>query len=69
MDAEQVWRKMSPVEDYTRETFENWAGKQFSIGQNKAWRILKALLQMGKVQLIEEKRSGTNDLKKYRKKS
>jgi RecA-family ATPase len=67
VDAESVHRKMSLVQEYTRETFQEWAGKEFKIGVNPAWGILKALRDEGRVEVIEEKRSGTNSLKRYRK--
>ena len=64
---ESVLNKMSPLEEYTRDTFEYWAGKEFKIGVNKAWSILKALRDLGLIQVSGEERPGTNNLKKYRK--
>jgi len=65
-DLEDVWQKMSPLEEYTREIFEVWCGKEFSLGANKSWSILKALCHAGLVQVSEEKRPRTNPLKRYR---
>ena len=42
-DLEEVWQKMSSLEEYTRARFERWCGKEFSLGENKSWSILKAL--------------------------
>jgi len=66
-DLEDVWQKMSPLEEYTRGRFEQWCRKEFKLGENKSWLILKALCEDGLIQVSEEKRAGTNPLKKYRK--
>ena len=58
---------MSPLEEYTRARFQIWCGKEFSLGEIKSWEILKALCEDGLIQVSEEKRSGTNPLKRYRK--
>jgi hypothetical protein len=55
---------MSPLEEYTRQRFQQWCGKEFSLGENKSWLILK---DDGLAQVSEEKRPGTNPLKRYRK--
>jgi hypothetical protein len=64
---EEVWQKMSPLEEYTRRGFQDWCGKQFSLGVNKSWDILKGLCEDGLVQALEEERPKTNPLKRYRK--
>jgi hypothetical protein len=66
-DLEDVWQKMSPLEEYTRGRFEEWCRKEFSLGEKKAWSILQSLCDDGLAQVSEEKRTGTNPLKKYRK--
>ncbi len=66
-DLEEVWKKMSPLEEYSRVRFEQWCRKEFGLGEKKAWSILQNLCDEGLAQVSEEKRPGTNPLKKYRK--
>jgi len=68
-DCEEVWAKMSPVEDYTRPLFEELCRKEFKLGEKKAGSILQAMCDMGLAQVSEEKRPGTNPLKRYRRAS
>ena len=62
-----VWQKMSPLEPYTRQSFEIWAKNQFSIGERKAWNFLQVLVDYDLVQVLRQSRSGTNPLKTYQK--
>jgi hypothetical protein len=64
-----VWQKMSPLELYTRASFEMWVKSQFSLGERKAWNFLKVLVDHDLVQVLLESRSKTNPLKTYRKAS
>jgi hypothetical protein len=66
-DLEEVWEKMSPFEEYTKVRFEQWIWKQFGLGEKKACSILQNLCAEGLAQVSEEKRPGTNPLKKYQK--
>jgi len=65
--AKIVWAKMSMTDSYTRNQFQEWAGREFGIGFNRAWEILKSLTQDELVQVLEERRPKTNPLKWYRK--
>jgi hypothetical protein len=62
-----VWQKMSPVELYTRESFEIWAKNQFSLGEKKSWTFLQALVDHDLVQILLEPRHNTRPLKTYQK--
>jgi AAA domain-containing protein len=66
-NAEMVWKGMSPIEPYTRDTFQDWALEKFDLGANLAWNILKTLRDQKLVQVTLEKRPGTNPLKWYQK--
>jgi hypothetical protein len=68
-DLEEVWKEMSLLEEYSRPGFEQWCRKRFDIGEKRAWSLLQALCDNGLAQVSEEKRHGTNPLKRYRKAS
>jgi hypothetical protein len=65
--AKEVFAKMSPIEWYTKTTFVEWASVEFHIGIRKTENILKLFEENELVEVSEEKRSGTNSLKRYRK--
>jgi hypothetical protein len=58
---------MSPLELYTRESFEIWAKSQFSIGEKKSWSFLQVLVHHELVQILLETRSNARPLKTYQK--
>jgi hypothetical protein len=53
---------------YSREHWQQWAWKEFEIGEKKAWPLLKILRDEGRVRVVEQDRPGTNRLKLYQKK-
>jgi hypothetical protein len=67
LTAEQIWEKMSPLEWHTKTQFREWAHEKFHIGMNNADEKLKLLEEMKLVEVSEERRPGTNPLKRYRK--
>jgi hypothetical protein len=64
-----IYKQMDPLESFTRQTFEIWAGRTFSIGQKKAWGFLQVLEQKGLVQVSLTPRSRTCPLRTYQKAS
>ncbi len=62
-----VWQKMSPVECYTRETFEIWAKSLFFIGQKKSSAFLQVLVDHDLVQILSESRPNTRPRITYQK--
>lgn len=64
-----IWQKMSPLEAYTRETFELWAKSQFFIGQKKSSAFLQVLIDHDLVQILSESRPNTRPRITYQKAS
>ena len=64
-----VWQKMSPLEHYTRQSFEIWAKSQFSLGEKKAWAFLQVLADHDLVQILSTPRPNTRPLNTYLKAS
>jgi RecA-family ATPase len=64
-----IWQKMSPLEVYTRETFEIWAKSQFFIGQKKSSAFLQVLIDHELVQILPESRPNTRPRITYQKAS
>jgi AAA domain len=64
-----VWQKMSPLEHYTRQSFEIWAKAQFSLGEKKSWGFLQVLVDHELVQILSTPRPNTRPLHTYQKAS
>jgi hypothetical protein len=67
--AEIVLEKMSPIEWVTRPQFIEWAIETFSIGRDRADKMLTDLFDRDLVEILLTPRPKTNPKKEYRRKS
>jgi hypothetical protein len=65
--AQKLWKKMSPLQKYTRQDWQEWAKNEFRVGINRANGFLDTLMLENMVRMSVVKRKGTNDLKLYEK--
>ena len=65
--AQKLLERMPQAQNYTRQTFLEWAREELGIGHNRAWDWLKLLVEHGLVEVSTQKRPRTCDLKLYQK--
>lgn len=67
LSIEQIYHRMSPLEDYTRDSFRGWCKETFQLGRDSSDDFRALMIQRGLIEVIEADEKGAAKCKIFRK--